>query len=97
MSNIGRLTRQTLTIARRDFIATVFTPAFLVFLLAPLLMMTFGSLGGLGAANMATVGSDKTRIVAIASGDDGSRLSSADLRLRRAGERECGSAAGKAN
>jgi ABC-2 type transport system permease protein len=62
----------------------VFTPAFLVFLLAPLLMMTFGSLGGMGAANMATAGSDKVRIVAIAAGADASRLSSADLRMRRA-------------
>jgi ABC-2 type transport system permease protein len=84
MSNLGRLVRQTLTIARRDFIATVFTPAFLVFLLAPLLMMTFGSLGGMGAANMASVGTDKVRIVAITSADDTARLSTADMRLRRA-------------
>lgn len=84
MSNIRRIARQTLTIARRDFVATVFTPAFLLFLFAPLLMVTFGSLGGLGAANMATIGADKARIVAIVAPADGARLSSADLRLRQA-------------
>ena len=36
MSNARRLIRQTLTIARRDFVATVFTPTFLIFLFAPL-------------------------------------------------------------
>ena len=35
-----RLIRQTMTIARRDFIATVFTPIFLLFLFAPLIMAT---------------------------------------------------------
>ena len=34
-----RLIRQTMTIARRDFIATVFTPIFLLFLFAPLIMV----------------------------------------------------------
>ena len=36
MSISKKAIRQTLTIARRDFIATVFTPMFLFFLLAPL-------------------------------------------------------------
>jgi ABC-2 type transport system permease protein len=76
--------RQTLTIARRDFIATVFTPTFLVFLLAPLIMVGFGSLGGLGAATMAGSRVDKVRIVAIAKPDDGKRLAAADARLRTA-------------
>ena len=31
MSQTRRLIRQTMTIARRDFIATVFTPIFLLF------------------------------------------------------------------
>jgi ABC-2 type transport system permease protein len=84
VNNTTRLIRQTLTIARRDFIATVFTPAFLLFLLAPLIMMSFGSLGGVGAASMATAGADKVRIVAIANASDAPRLASADLRLRRA-------------
>ena len=53
MSRFRRQLRQTLTIARRDFIATVFTPIFLLFLFAPLIMSSFGAIGGLGAANAA--------------------------------------------
>ena len=40
MSNFRRTVRQTLTVARRDFVATVFTPTFLIFLLAPLISVT---------------------------------------------------------
>ena len=46
MTNLRRLARQTLTVARRDFIATVFTPVFLLFLFAPLIMGAFGAIGG---------------------------------------------------
>ena len=65
MSNFARTLRQTLTIARRDFIATVFTPTFLLFLLAPVFMLGFGVVGGLGAASMARSTEGKIRIVAI--------------------------------
>ena len=34
MTRLRRQIRQTLTIARRDFVATVFTPIFLLFLFA---------------------------------------------------------------
>ena len=47
MSDTRRLIRQTLTIARRDFVATVMTPMFLLFLLAPLLFAGFGVFFGL--------------------------------------------------
>ena len=43
-----RLIRQTMTIARRDFIATVFTPIFLLFLFAPLIMVAFSTIGARG-------------------------------------------------
>ncbi len=69
MSSLRRLTRQTFTIARRDFVATVFTPTFLLFLLAPLMMLAFGTVGGMGAATMAKSGNDKARIVLIGSGE----------------------------
>lgn len=75
--------RQTLTVARRDFIATVFTPTFLIFLLAPLIMASFGAVGGLGAATMAESAGDKTRIIAVASAGDGAALVAAD-KARRA-------------
>ena len=48
--------RQTLTIARRDFLATVATPVFVLFLLAPLLMGGISALAGLGAARPGHVG-----------------------------------------
>ncbi|MDB5675105.1 MAG: hypothetical protein JWM65_2087 [Sphingomonas bacterium] len=82
MSRLGTLLRQTLTIARRDFVATVFTPTFLIFLFAPVVMGSFGAIGGLGA-NAATSGSgDKTRIVALVSGEEARLMMSADAHLR---------------
>lgn len=82
MNNTRRLIRQTLTIARRDFVATVFTPTFLIFLFAPLIMGSFGAIGGLGAAS-ATQGSDaKARIVAILPSDQAAIMTQVDKRLR---------------
>src|SRR3546814_2496342 len=57
--------RQTLTIARRDFIATVLPHTFLIFLLAPLIMAYHGAIGGMGAATMAEGSADRSRIVPI--------------------------------
>ena len=82
MNRSSKALRQTLTVARRDFIATVFTPTFLIFLLAPLIMMSFGAVGGLGAASMAESAGDKSRIVAIVGADDGRALVAADKSLR---------------
>ncbi|MCM8729553.1 ABC transporter permease [Hephaestia sp. GCM10023244] len=74
--------RQTMTIARRDFIATVFTPTFLIFLLAPLIMASFGAIGGLGAATMAEGSVDRSRIVAMVPPDEGARIVAVDAALR---------------
>lgn len=77
------LLRQIWTIARRDFVATVFTPTFLIFLLAPVVMGSFGAIGGLGA-NAASKGADaKTRIVAIIDPARSADFAALDLRLRR--------------
>ncbi|MDQ1158585.1 ABC-2 type transport system permease protein [Sphingomonas sp. SORGH_AS 950] len=65
MNSTRRLIRQTMTIARRDFIATVFTPIFLLFLFAPLIMVAFSTIGAMGAAQAADHGADHVRIVAI--------------------------------
>ncbi|MGL4313886.1 MAG: ABC transporter permease [Sphingomonas sp.] len=79
----NRLLRQTLTIARRDFIATVFTPLFLLFLLSPLFMIGFGVVGAFGGSTLARGNvEDKVRIVAIASEADKPALIAADTRLR---------------
>jgi ABC-2 type transport system permease protein len=75
--------RQTAVIARRDFIAIVFTPTFLVFLLAPLLMIAFGTLGGMGAARLADGGADRSRIVVIAGAGEATTIRAIDDRLRR--------------
>ncbi|HVI99707.1 MAG TPA: ABC transporter permease [Sphingomonas sp.] len=77
-----RSVRQTLTIARRDFIATVFTPTFLIFLLAPLIMASFGAIGGLGAATMADSSADRSRIVAIVPADRAAAVATVDATLR---------------
>jgi len=83
MNNNRRLIRQTLTIARRDFMATVFTPLFLLFLLSPLLMVGFALVGALGGSTIARGTADKDRIIAFVSSDDGAAMLAADKRLRR--------------
>ena len=83
MSDLRRNIRQTLTIARRDFIATVFTPIFLLFLFAPVIMGSFGAIGGMGAASVADGGGgDRSRIVAIVPADLARPIAEADTRLR---------------
>jgi len=82
MSSLARLIRQTLTIARRDFVATVFTPTFLLFLFAPLMMVGFGAIGGVGAASISKSGDDKARIVLLAGGDQARSAIAADRQLR---------------
>lgn len=84
MSLLPRLVRQTLTIARRDFVATVFTPTFLLFLLAPLIMVSFGAIGGIGAANVADSATQQLRVVAIVPAALAPDVEAADRRLRRA-------------
>ncbi len=83
MSPARRTLRQTLTIARRDFIATVFTPIFLLFLFAPVFMGSFGAVGSLGATNAINSGGERARLVAIVPGGDARALAEADARLRK--------------
>lgn len=83
MSNNGRMIRQTLTIARRDFVATVFTPLFLLFLLSPLIMIGFGLAGALGGSTLARGPASKARIIAFVPAGDGKALTAADQQLRR--------------
>ncbi|WBH17334.1 ABC transporter permease [Sphingomonas radiodurans] len=80
--NIRRRLRQTMTIARRDFIATVFTPIFLLFLFAPVIMVSFGAVGGLGAASVTAGSAEKERLVVIAAAREASALVTADKALR---------------
>jgi ABC-2 type transport system permease protein len=79
---LRRRLRQTLTIARRDFTATVFTPIFLLFLFAPVIMGSFGAIGGLGAASVSAGSAEKERLVAIAPSREAEALVAADKQLR---------------
>ena len=84
MSSFRRTLRQTLTIARRDFVATVFTPIFLLFLFAPVIMGSFGAIGGLGAQSVADGSAGRARIVAIVPDALARPVAEADTRLRAA-------------
>jgi len=90
MSNTARLIRQTMTIARRDFTATVMTPMFLVFLLAPLLFAGFGAMGSLGAMTVGQGTEGKEKLYAIVTPQDAVRLRAADALIRPAIARERG-------
>lgn len=74
--------RQAMTVARRDFIATVFTPTFLIFLLSPLLTIAFGAAGGVGASSMAQSAIDRSKLVMLVMPDRVPRIQAADAMLR---------------
>lgn len=76
------LVAPALVIARRDFTAIVFTPTFLLFLLAPLLMLGLGAVGGFGAARVADQARGEERLVALLAPAEAAALRSADARLR---------------
>ena len=76
--------RSMFVIARRDFLAIVATPTFLLFLLAPLFMVAMGLAGGVGASQLADSARGAGRIVAIADPAHVEALRAADLRLRDA-------------
>ena len=74
--------RQALVVARRDFLAIVATPTFLLFLLAPLMMVAFGGLGGMSAAAVADGSASKSRTVIITSADAVPAYRAADKAMR---------------
>lgn len=78
-----RIFRQALTIARRDFTATVATPTFLLFLLSPLLMIGFGLVGSMTASSAAGSGEARQRVVVIAAPKEAAKIVSADRELRK--------------
>ncbi|HYZ48340.1 MAG TPA: ABC transporter permease, partial [Sphingomonas sp.] len=75
-----RFLAQALVVARRDFIAIVFTPTFLIFLLAPLFMLSVATIGGLGAARV--VADDHERVVVLTGASKADRFRAAEERLR---------------
>jgi len=83
-----RTLRQVLTVARRDFTATVLTPIFLLFLFAPVIMGSLGAVGGLGAASATDGSRGQARVVAIVPDELARSFAEADLRLRAAFRRD---------
>ena len=81
-SGIARLFRESMVVARRDFLAVVATPTFLLFLLAPLFMLGMGMVGGLGASGMADSANSKDRIVIIADESEHAAIRIAEKRIR---------------
>ncbi|MDR6833390.1 MULTISPECIES: ABC transporter permease [unclassified Sphingopyxis] len=80
--------KNMLVIARRDFLAIVATPTFLLFLLAPLFMVGMGLAGGMGASQLADSARGTGRIVAVVDAADVEALRAADARLRDAFTRD---------
>ena len=80
---MSRLLRSAYVIGRRDFTATVFSKAFIFFLLGPLFPVLLGALfGGIGA-RVATQ-AERPRVAIVASQADFSRLEAARYQLARA-------------
>jgi ABC-2 type transport system permease protein len=77
---VTRFLGQALVIARRDFSAIVLTPTFLIFLLAPLFMLSVATIGSLGAVHV--VEGSRQRAVVIAEPDALPGLRAAEQRLR---------------
>lgn len=74
--------RQAFVIARRDFISIVATPTFLLFLLAPLMMLGFAMVGGASAGQLVEAAGSQERIVAIVPQSERAAYAAVDARLR---------------
>jgi ABC-2 type transport system permease protein len=76
------LLQQSLVVARRDFTAIVATPTFLLFLLAPLMMIGFAGIGGASAGAFIDSAGSQTRIVAVVPETERAAVVMTDRRLR---------------
>ncbi len=74
--------RATFVVARRDFVAIVATPTFLLFLLAPLLMISLSGIGGLTASLLADNAGASERIIAAVPEAERLAFAAEDARLR---------------
>ena len=83
MTSFSRMLRQTMIVVRRDFTATVLTPTFLIFLLAPVFMIGFGAIGGIGAHSLNESSVEKMRMVVIAPPSQAPMLREVDTQLRK--------------
>lgn len=73
---------QAMVIARRDFLSIVATPTFLLFLLAPLLMVGFATIGGMSAGQVVKNADDEDRLVIVVPATERAAFIESDRRLR---------------
>lgn len=76
------LFREAMVVARRDFLSIVATPTFLLFLLAPLLMVGFATIGGMSAGQVVKNSDDADRLVVIVPAAERAAFIESDARLR---------------
>ncbi len=74
---------QIIVIARRDFMAVVATPTFLLFLLAPFFMLGISVASGFGGAYLAKSSVSKRQMVAIVSPADSALLTANNQAVRK--------------
>ena len=74
---------QIIVIARRDFMAVVATPTFLLFLLAPFFMLGISVASGFGGAYLAKSSVSKRQMVAIVTPADGAKLTANNDAVRK--------------
>jgi ABC-2 type transport system permease protein len=74
---------QIIVIARRDFMAVVATPTFLLFLLAPFFMLGISVASGFGGAYLAKSSISKRQMVVIAAPADGALLTANNMAVRK--------------
>lgn len=72
----------SLTVARRDFMAIVATPSFLLFLLAPLFFIALGAGSAIGTQSIARPDGKDVQIMVALSPADNARVQAADHQLR---------------
>lgn len=78
-----QLIQNGMVIARRDFMAVVATPTFLLFLLAPFLMLGISIASGIGGAYLAKGSQESRQMIIIASPADAKRLGAEENALRK--------------
>lgn len=83
MSQFMQAANQAMTIARRDVTWKIGSPFFLIALFAPLVMIVFAGLVGMGSEKAVQGTISSVSIVAVAEGDYARRIKVADAQLRK--------------
>ena len=79
---MNRIFHQIVVVARRDFLAVVATPTFVLFLLAPFLMLVVSIGGGFGASYLAKSSPAKRQMIMIADPAQSVTINASEAALR---------------